>query len=172
MKLSDALTVFETRISKSEGGVVTMSPEDLVKYVGEQLALADSEGDAGKERREAVKAVIAAAKAAESAGATSFEVKVFVPAQKAQEPAKDPILEALGALTSKVSNLAESIKAAPAAPAKVEPEKPAAGDTQADVNKAADEANDEANKGNEVAKATKSRVHWPLDLNEKPRSSR
>ena len=64
MKLSDALSLFETRIAKSEGGAVTMTPEDLVKYVGEQIALAETEGDDGKERMDAVKALIETAKAA------------------------------------------------------------------------------------------------------------
>lgn len=167
MKLTDALAQFETRISKSEGGVVTMGAEDLVKYIGEQLALAESEGDAGKERREAVKAVIAATKAAEAAGATSFEVKVFAAsvAQKAAEGEKDPVLDALGSLTATVESLKTAVKAV-TVPAPKE-EQPAS-TSSADVNKADGEQNastPKAGSENEVEKNAQARVRWPLDLN-------
>jgi len=165
MKLSDAFTLFETRIAKSEGGALTMTPEDLVKYVGEQIALAETEGDAGKERMDAVKVLIETSKAAEAAGATSFEVKPFVAAVKA-EPVitedKDPVLEALAALATTVKGLADSLSTAV---------KPVTVDTTVTDDKGGESTEvgksvGNAGTPNESSEPPKpSRVAWPADLN-------
>lgn len=168
MKLIDALTQFETRIAKSEGGLVSMSPDDVVKYIGEQLALVETEGDASKERLAAVKSVIEAVKAAEATGATAFEVKPFVTAVKAVEPeaAKDPLLTALEALNTKVEALKSSIAAPAVVPdgATVVAVKGAEGEGSeppaADVSKAQGDAGN-AEPPKPVA------VRWPTDLNRK-----
>ena len=161
MKLSDALSLFETRIAKSEGGALTMTPEDLVKYVGEQIALAETEGDAGKERMDAVKALIETSKAAEAAGATSFEVKPFVATVKAEPVAtedKDPVLEALAGLNATVKGLADSLSAA-VKPTVVEP---TVTDESTEVGKSAGNAGT-PDESSEPPKP--SRVAWPADLN-------
>ena len=167
MKLSDALSLFENRIAKSEGGAVTMTPEDLVKYVGEQIALAETEGDAGKERMDAVKALIETAKAAEATGATSFEVKPFVATVKAEPVVtedKDPVLEALAALATTVKGLSDSLSAA-VKPAVVEPvvTDDKAGEST-EVGKSAGNAGT-PDESNEPPKP--SRVAWAADLHAK-----
>lgn len=161
MKLSDALTQFETRLSKTEGGVITMTPDDLVKYLGEQLTLAETEGDAGKPRREAAKAVIEAAKAAEATGATTFDVKAYVaPAAPEKAEKADPILEALNSLSTTVKGLKEGLDKAAAPTPPIVP--PTGGETQADVTKGKPA---ETPTGDDVAKNAK--VLWPFDLNAK-----
>lgn len=163
MKLSDAFAVIEARIAKSKGGTVTMTPDDLVKYVGEQIALAETEGDAGKERMAAVEALIEASKSAEAAGATSFEVKPFAPAVKAEPAAtddKDLVLEALAGLATMVKGLADSLSAAvkpPVEPTVESKEGEGAGVTE--VGKSADSDHSEP--------AKPARVAWPTDLNKR-----
>ena len=166
MKLSDALSLFETRIAKSEGGAVTMTPEDLVKYVGEQIALAETEGDAGKERMDAVKALIETAKAAEATGATSFEVKPFIAAVKAEPvvtEGKDPVLEALAALATTVKGLSDSLSTA-VKPAAVEPVVDDKVGESAEVGKSAGNAGT-PDESSEPPKP--SRVAWAADLHAK-----
>lgn len=166
MKLSDALSLFETRIAKSEGGAVTMTPEDLVKYVGEQIALAETEGDAGKERMDAVKALIETAKAAEAAGATSFEVKPFVATVKAEPVVtedKDPVLEALAGLATTVKGLADSLSAA-AKPAVVEP---IIGDKAGESTEVGKSAGDAGTPDDSSEPTKPSRVAWAADLHAK-----
>ena len=166
MKLSDALSMFENRIAKSEGGAVTMTPEDLVKYVGEQIALAETEGDAGKERMDAVKALIETAKAAEATGATSFEVKPFIAAVKAEPvvtEGKDPVLEALAALATTVKGLSDSLSTA-VKPAAVEPVVDDKVGESAEVGKSAGNAGT-PDESSEPPKP--SRVAWAADLHAK-----
>jgi hypothetical protein len=163
MKLSDALNLFESRIAKAETGLVTMTADDLVKYVGEQIALAEAEGDEGKERMAAVKAVIEASKTAESAGATSFEVKPFVAVAAKATPVeddKDPVLEALAGLATTVKGLADSLSTIkPVAVESTDDTGEDKGGTQ--VGKSAGDAN--ADQPSEPPKP--SRVAWPTDLN-------
>jgi hypothetical protein len=165
MKLSDALSLFEARIAKSEGGTLTMTPEDLVKYMGEQIALAETEGDAGAERLAAVKALIEAVKSAEATGATSFEVKPFVAAVKAEPVVtedKDPVLEALAGLAATVKGLADSLSTA-VKPAVVEPTATEdKGGEGAEVDKSAGGAEPPV-EPTPTPKAP--RVAWPADLN-------
>ena len=166
MKLSDALSLFENRIAKSEGGAVTMTPEDLVKYVGEQIALAETEGDDGKERMDAVKALIETAKAAEATGATSFEVKPFIAAVKAEPvvtEGKDPVLEALAALATTVKGLSDSLSTA-VKPAAVEPVVDDKVGESAEVGKSAGNAGT-PDESSEPPKP--SRVAWAADLHAK-----
>ena len=164
MKLSDAFTLFETRIAKSEGGALTMTPEDLVKYVGEQIALAETEGDAGVDRMAAVKALLETSKAAEAAGATSFEVKPFVATVKAEPVVtedKDPVLAALAALATTVKGLADSLSTA-AKPTGVEPTVDDKGGESTEVGKSVGNAGT-PDESSEPPKP--SRVAWPADLN-------
>lgn len=167
MKLSDALMQFETRLAKATGGVVKMSAEDLVKYLGEQMTAADSEdAETSKARREAAAAVIAAAKAAEAEGATTFEVKVFVaPTAKSTEPSetKDPVLDALKDLATTVKGLKDGLDKA-AAPAELKVD----GDKLAKASEGkAPKGTEPAPDGEEIEKndpAAKPFI-WPTDLN-------
>jgi hypothetical protein len=163
MNLSDALTQFETAITKTEGGLTTMSPDDLVKYIGSEIALATAEGDAGKERLAAVKAVIEAAKAAEATGATTFEVKPFVTAEKAAEtPAtKDPILTALESLSTQVASLKATVAAPAVTQVEVKQGDAAEVPAETDVSKAQGDA------GGDAPTPKPTAVRWPTDLNSK-----
>lgn len=112
MEFTDALKQIKGLVAKATGGTMSMTAEELLGYVGEQVKAAESEADEQKAARfDALAKVLAKAEETHKAGGTSFEVDPYK-AKAAPTPAKKdetPLDKVIETLTVAVSDLTKAV---------------------------------------------------------------